>query len=110
MSTTEATEVAEDAHHDGEHMTDRSYIVIAIVLAIITLVEVATYFWDFGDAAVPLLLVLMVAKFAIVVAFFMHLKFDNRLFTYLFVSGVLLAAGVYIVLLLAFNFWSGDIR
>lgn len=105
-STGTSTEVSEHAHHDGEHMADWSYVYIAIVLAVVTLVEVSTYFWDWGDLAIPVLLVLMVAKFAIVVAFFMHLKFDNRVFTYLFVSGVLLAVGVYLVVLTMFHFWA----
>lgn len=110
MSTTETGEVTEHTEHDhhdgGGHLSDLTYIYIAALLAVITLVEVATYFWDFGDLAVPLLLVLMVAKFAIVAAFFMHLRFDNRLFTYVFTSCIVLAVAVYMVVLLAFNFWS----
>lgn len=109
MST---TEVVEHEHHDGDHedhMADRSYILIAALLGVLTLVEVSTYFWDFRDLAVPVLLILMVVKFAVVVAFFMHLKTDNRIFRYVFVSGLILAVGVYLVVLTMFHFWSGDL-
>jgi cytochrome c oxidase subunit 4 len=73
---------------------------------VLTLLEVSTYFWDFGDLAIPLLLFLMTMKFAIVVAYFMHLRFDNRLFSYLFVGGLSLAVTVYLVLLTTFRFWA----
>ena len=40
---------------------------------------------------VPLLLVLSAGKFALVVMFFMHLRFDSKILTGLFVTGLLLA-------------------
>ena len=50
MST--ATDTAADAHGHDEHeshgLSDVGYIGIAIILAILTAVEVATYFVDFG--------------------------------------------------------------
>ena len=56
---------------------------------------------------VPALLILMVVKFAIVVAYFMHLKFDDSLFTKLFVTGLVLALLVYGAFLTTLVFW-GD--
>ena len=116
MSTTETSDAVEEARHEhgvhdehGEHtdpLLDRAYILIAFILLALTLLEVSTYFWDFGDFAVPMLLFLMVMKFTIVVAYFMHLRFDNRLFTYLFVGGLILAVSVYLVLLTIFRFWA----
>jgi cytochrome c oxidase subunit 4 len=48
---------------------------------------------------------LMVVKFVTVVSYFMHLKFDNKLFTYLFYSGLLLAISVYCGFLATFKFF-----
>jgi hypothetical protein len=73
MSTTETSAPAEPAGHDphgahdahGEHtdpLLDRAYILIAFILLLLTLLEVSTYFWDFGDLAIPMLLFLMVMK------------------------------------------------
>jgi cytochrome c oxidase subunit 4 len=37
----------------------------------------------------------------------MHLKFDNKIFSYLFYSGLILAVSVYIVALMTFRFFDG---
>ena len=58
-----------------------------------------------GSALVPLLLIMMVVKFFIVAAWFMHLRFDSNLFTRVFVSGIVLAVGVYIAFLATFEFF-----
>jgi cytochrome c oxidase subunit 4 len=82
----------------GAHPTDRQYILIALVLATITAVEVGiSYAKGLGDASNPLLLILAAIKFFMVVAFFMHLKFDNRLFRRLLVTGIILAGVVYTI-------------
>ena len=99
MSTVETHEhhaTAEDAEH---HPSDNKYIQIALILGAITAAEVATYFVDFGPLLVPSLMVMMVAKFAIVALWFMHLKFDSRLFRRVFVAGLITAVAVYIVFL-----------
>ena len=99
----------------GEHAhpSDFTYIKVALILAVMTGLEVLTYPFDFGEVggvevAVPLLLILMVLKFATVVAYFMHLKFDSRLFRRLFVAGLVTAVAVYSAALAMFHFWAGD--
>ncbi len=85
--------------------TDRRYVLIAMILAAITAGEVALSYIDVGPIFIPTLLVLMAAKFVIVVSYFMHLKFDNRIFSILFYSGLLLALTVYITALFTFRFF-----
>ena len=109
MST--ATEHAHNTEADhGEHgeshgASDKQYIVIALILAALTAIEVSTYYVDFGPLFMPTLLVLMVVKFVIVVSYFMHLKFDNKLFSWLFYSGLFLAIAVYVGALATFKFF-----
>ena len=91
--------------HTHEHPSDKKYVEIALILGLITAAEVATYFVDIGDALIPTLMVMMVAKFFMVGAWFMHLKFDFRLYTRMFVAGLVLAVAVYIAMLTAFEFW-----
>lgn len=105
MSTTETTTPVDADEHVHDHPGDLKYIKVALVLALFTVVEVMTYFVDFGDFHTPVLLVLMVVKFAIVAMFFMHLKFDNRVLTAVFVAGLILAVGVYVAALLTFEFF-----
>jgi cytochrome c oxidase subunit 4 len=101
-------------HHDSgsfgeEHvhqgLTDRQYIAVALILAVITALEVSLTYIDIGALFLPVLLILMVIKFFTVVLYFMHLKFDNRLFTVLFYMGLGLAVFVYTVALFTFHFF-----
>lgn len=108
MSTaTDSHETAHDDHADhADHgLSDLGYIKVALILAALTGLEVSTYFFDFGVIEVPSLLILMVVKFEIVVAYFMHLKFDNKVFTILFVAGLVLAVAVFAALVTSMAFW-----
>jgi len=99
-----AEEVGEVAHDDHD-LTFGSVIRIAIFLALVTGLETLTYFVDFGAIADPLIIFLMVVKFATVVAYFMHLRYDNWLFTLLFLIGVVMSVAVYIVAMVTMQFF-----
>ena len=111
MSAVDAPEQDEvhDAHDDEghEHPSDKTYVKIAIILAILTAAEIATYPTEdvLGPTLVPILMVLMVIKFWYVAAFFMHLKFDTRMFSWVFIAGIVFAVSVYVVTLLTFQYW-----
>ena len=97
--------VAADEHAHG--LTDMGYVKIAIILAIMTAAEVTlTYIHLPGKLFMAILLTLMVAKFWTVVSYFMHLKFDNKIFTRLFYAGLFLATFVYIAALCTFQFFA----
>lgn len=90
---------AEGGEH-GAHPTEIFYIKIAIILAVVTGVEVGLYYTDFGEALTNgMLLVLAAAKFVMVAAYFMHLKFDNRILRRLFTTGFILASLCYVAYL-----------
>jgi cytochrome c oxidase subunit 4 len=114
-----STETVESAHRAGhepaaphdathDHPSERKYIQIALILGVLTALEIVTFYIeeDLGSLLVPILLVMMVIKFFMVAAWFMHLRFDSRLFSRLFLSGLLLAVGVYIAALATFEFFS----
>jgi len=89
-------------HHAPEHShpSPAKYVGIAILLAVITALEVALYYIDMPEGLmVAFLLVLAVLKFSLVGAFFMHLKFDSPMLRRLFVTGIILAGVVYTVAL-----------
>ena len=104
MSET-ATPDLDTEDHAHDHPSDWAYIKIALILAVVTAVEVLTYFVEFGDALIPSLMIMMVVKFWLVAAWFMHLRFDKPIFSGMFVGGLVLAAGVYVITLAAFEFW-----
>ena len=89
-----------DAAHAGP--TPTTYWIIALVLGVLTAIEVAIPNVDVLDPiAIPSLLIFGAVKFMIVVGFFMHLKFDKPLYRNLFFIGVIGALVVFGVVLLA---------
>ena len=94
--------IREDAEHEETHPNALEYVQIGVILAIITAVEVALYYLDLDfTLLVTLLLMLSVVKFAMVVLWFMHLKFDASLFGILFAGGLALTFVVFIVAIAA---------
>ncbi len=110
-STTEHVEdaAAEGEHHghDGHVPSDGYFIKIAIILAIVTALETSTYWWPEGAQswAIPALLIMMAIKFFMIVSIFMHLKFDSKIFSFMFYTGLVLAIFVYMVFLFTFQYF-----
>ncbi len=100
MSTTEAPETGEHADPHDAHPTPRQYVHIAVVLAVLTALEVSSYFVDFGGLGIPMLVVLMAIKFLYVAGWFMHLKFDSPVFKRLMGTGLAFALVLYAVVAL----------
>lgn len=85
------------------HPHPREYVKIAVILAVLTAIEVAISYIDaLSGVLVPMLGALAIAKFAMVVGYFMHLKFDSKLFRYLFVTGLGFALVVFLIVLVIF--------
>ena len=106
MATTHETE-----HGGGHHPTFMQYVFIAILLFAITIVEFVIIM-DFpgprekvigealGEPSTTILLFLLSGiKFAIVILFYMHLKFDNKFFFWVFIAGMALAVAVGLALI-----------
>ena len=92
-------------HHD--HPSELEYIKIAVVLALITAAEVAVYYVESLEGLlVPILVVFSTIKFMLVVLWFMHLRFDSRLFRRLFVAGIALAVFCFTIVLTTFHVWT----
>lgn len=88
--------------HAEDHPTWSTYWKIALILTIITAVEVSAYYipaWETSWVYVPSMLIMSAAKFVIVCAYYMHLKYDHKLFRTLF-TGPLMIAGVTMIALL----------
>jgi len=85
------------------HPTPRQYILIAVVLVIITGFEIATSYISTNDVSARLIAAVLITmaavKFSLVVAWYMHLRTDLKIFRRMFVGGLLLAGAVYLVML-----------
>ena len=93
-----------ERHGEETHPPIRTYLVVAAVLAVVTAVEIAVFYvtW-FARVLVPTLIVLSAAKFSLVVMFFMHLRFDSRVFSGLFVGPLVIAVCIVLALMALFG-------
>lgn len=88
-------------HHAPSQL---EYVRIAVVLAVITAIEVAIYYFDISKILLLVgLVILATIKFATVAAFFMHLRFDGKLLTLLFLAGMATAGAVFLVVILTLH-------
>jgi cytochrome c oxidase subunit 4 len=87
------------------HPTPAQYWKIAVVLAVLTAIEVAIYYihkdFDLGNFNTVLLLVLAALKFVIVIGWYMHLRFEKSTLSRFFTGGFILAAALYTIVLTA---------
>ncbi len=92
--------------HESRHPTLKQYVGIAIFLFVITIVEFVIILpEDFRGAGwtIAPLAILSAIKFAAVIFFYMHLKFDNRLLTWVFLGGLVLGFAVVLALIGLFS-------
>ena len=87
--------------HESRHPTLKQYVGIAIFLFVVTIIEFVIILpEDFRGAGwtIAPLAILSAIKFAAVIFFYMHLKFDNRLLTWVFLGGLALGFAVVMAL------------
>ncbi len=97
----ESTANVEESHTSGgeHHPSDATYVKVALFLALITAVEVGLYYFELGEFNNAALIILSTIKFVMVALFFMHLRFDSRLYRFMFAAGLVVTLGVYLALL-----------
>ena len=82
----------------------RTYVVIGAFLLLLTIMEVAVFYIPaLAPVLVPVLILLSLAKFALVALFYMHLRFDHVWFSYLFLAPFLNITGLAVSLLWLFG-------
>jgi cytochrome c oxidase subunit 4 len=96
---------AAEGHGGDGHATVGTYVQVAFVLGIITAIEVATLYvpgipnW----LLVTGLLLMSAVKFALVVGFFMHLRYDHNIMRSLFIGPLLIAICIIVALMALFS-------
>jgi len=96
------------APHGGEpHAEDNKfqiYVKIAMLLAVITGIEIVIIFFPWAKwLIVTSLVVLSVVKFLYVIFYFMHLRWDKAFCTILFFIGMIMAGGTVWALMAIFG-------
>jgi cytochrome c oxidase subunit 4 len=101
----------EDLEHaalgaEHEHPTWSTYWKVALILTLITVVEVWIYYIPAFVASrlfVPSLLIMSAVKFVTVILFYMHLRYDHKLFRALFTGPLIIAMFTIVGLLFLFG-------
>ena len=77
-----------------------NYLFVFIALAGFTLIETLVSYVQQAAIKLPTLIALSVVKAVLVLLYFMHLKFDSKLFSYLFIAGCVLAIPLILAMVL----------
>ncbi len=97
----EAHALVPEEHHPGPTV----YIVVAVVLIVLTAMEIGVFYAPaLQSVLVPLLIVLAIAKFILVASFYMHLWYDSTVFSIFFVFPLMLAVLICFSLMLLFAY------
>ncbi len=92
----------EQTHNNLEqvHSRRRDYVIVFVVLGILTATEVLVAKSLAESVRIPILLLLAAGKGALVVLYYMHLKFDSRIFSFFFAMAIFLLAIPFALILL----------
>lgn len=106
-----AEHIAHDDHSEShESHSTKSYWIIGGILAVVTALEVAVFLIESSFSATMFLVVLLglaVLKAAGVIAFFMHLRGDAKIFQFVFMVPLLFAVTLCLGFLKLFSFHEG---
>ncbi len=92
------------------HPTPLKYVVIAVVLVVLTAIEVVVSYQSDNapeGVIVALLLLLAAAKFTMVASWYMHLKTDRPIFRRFFILGITAAVILFAIVLATLHAFAG---
>jgi|1186.fasta_scaffold10849_3 cytochrome c oxidase subunit 4 len=98
-------ELAVEPVEEHSHPDAKQYVLIAVVLVIVTALEIATSYIDTGHTnwIIIALGAMAIVKFVLVTGWYMHMKTDHPLFRRFFIVGIILASIVYGVVFMVFS-------
>jgi cytochrome c oxidase subunit 4 len=86
------------------HPSPKEYVRIAVVLAVVTAMEVGIWYAEISRTLlITVLLILAAIKFVLVVLWYMHLRFDSRTYARFFMIGLAGAVTLFLLVLLMFR-------
>lgn len=91
------------------HPSPLRYVLIAVVLSVITALEVSLFYLEgtIPDAAIiVLLLIFAILKFGLVASWYMHLRTDKPIFARFFVLGLVAAVVLFLIVLASLSIFA----
>ena len=96
--------------HSEPHTSNGTYLLVALVLAVITAVEVMVFYLEaLRPIIVPTLVVLSASKFILVASFFMHLKYDGRVLRGLFAGPLFVAVAIILAMMALYGVFTAGV-
>lgn len=90
-----------ETHEISPQQMQRNYIAVFVALAVLTAIELGVTYLPVPR--IPVLVPLALAKAALVAMFYMHLRYDRRVFSVVFAMGILMGVGLIIALTALFG-------
>ncbi|MGD0002708.1 MAG: cytochrome C oxidase subunit IV family protein [Anaerolineaceae bacterium] len=100
--------MSDDTKIETKKSSRRTYLVVFCALALLTALEVTVT--HLPIPRLPVLIPLALIKASLVALFYMHLRFDRKVFTVVFVMGLLMGVGLILSLIALFTPSLLDIR
>jgi cytochrome c oxidase subunit IV len=98
----------ESGHARRRHPSAKEYVRIGVILVVLTTLEVWTSYSGLPHGLmIALLFFFAFVKFALVVLWFMHLRFDDVRYSRFFIMGFVGACILFLVVLLLFKAFAG---
>jgi len=101
--------MSDDTYVEKEHphIGNSVYLIVGGFLIVLTAMEITvSYIHALRPVMVPILVVLAIAKFALIAMFFMHLRYEKWVLNTMFVFPLAFAMGVFLALMGLFLFLS----
>ncbi len=90
----------EHPHEDHHHVSPVwQFTVVYVVLLILTIITYLVSFMGLGPASLPVAMTVASIKAALVIGYFMHLKYEDRFYAFLFMT-CLLFVGIFFTFVL----------
>lgn len=90
----------ENPHENHHHVSSvGTYLAVFVGLLVLTVVTYAVSFADLGAGALPVAMFVATIKASLVIAYFMHLKYEDRFYAFLF-TVCLLFVGIFFFVVL----------
>ena len=89
------------------HISNSVYLIVGGFLIVLTAMEITVeYIHALRPVMVPILVILAIAKFALIAMFFMHLRYEKWVVNTIFVFPLTIALGVFVSLMGLFLYLS----
>src|SRR5579872_1708247 len=101
--------MSDDTYIEKEeaHVSNTVYLIVGGFLIVLTAMEITvSYLHALRPVLVPILVVLAIAKFALIAMFFMHLRYEKWIVNTMFLFPLTIAGGVFLSLMGLFLYLS----